>query len=171
MAIEIRRLESNESQLFRNIRFEAVTLHPEAFADSPAEVMAYSDEKMRDFVDPSDDFPQKFVLGAFDGDALLGVAGFFGEECEKEKHRGYVWSVYVRAQSRGQGISRALMLELIAQARKIEGLEYLALDVAMTQTEARSLYDSLGFEVMGINRCAYKLGDRYIDNEFRLLQL
>ncbi len=160
-----------ESELFRNIRFEAVTLHPEAFADTPAEVMAYSEIKMRDFVGPSDDFPQKFVLGAFDGESLLGVAGFFREECEKEKHRGYVWSVYVRAQARGRGISRALMLELISQARKIDGLEILALDVSMTQTEARSLYDSLGFEVMGINRSAYKLGDQYIDNEFRLRKL
>jgi ribosomal protein S18 acetylase RimI-like enzyme len=169
--MHIRCLHSEESELFRSIREEAVRLHPEAFVDTPEEVKAYPPDKVRDFVGPSDQFPEKYILGAFDGDQLAGVVGFFREECEKEKHRGYVWSVYVRPEARGRGISRALMVELIARARRIDGLEFLALDVAMTQHEARRLYDSLGFEVIGLKPCSYKLADKYVDNEMRQLKL
>jgi ribosomal protein S18 acetylase RimI-like enzyme len=171
MPIEIRQLCSDEAELFRSIREEAVRLHPEAFVDTPEEVLTYPLDKVQDFVGPSDEFPEKFILGAFEGNQLLGVVGFFREECTKEKHRGYVWSVYVRAGARGRGISRALMTELISRARKIEGLEYLALDVATTQSSARALYDSLGFGVIGLKPCSYKLSDRYIDNEMRQLKL
>jgi ribosomal protein S18 acetylase RimI-like enzyme len=171
MTLQIRRLTADETELFREIRTESVRLHPEAFCDCPEEMLGYSDEKMKDFAAPTDEFPQKFILGAFEGEALLGVVGFFREESIKERHRGYIWSVYTRPEARGKGVSRALMVELIAQARRIEGLEFLALDVSTTQEAARKFYLSLGFVVTGKTPCIYKLGQSYVDNESMLLKL
>ncbi|MFZ1684579.1 MAG: GNAT family N-acetyltransferase [Candidatus Zixiibacteriota bacterium] len=169
--MEIRKLRATEVELFREIRMESTRLHPEAFCDCPEEMLGYSEQKMHDFADPSDSFPQKFILGAFENDRLLGVVGFFREESIKERHRGYVWSVYTRPEARGKGVSRALMEALIAEARKIEGLEFLALDVSTTQQPARNLYLSLGFFVTGKNPCIYKMGETYVDNESMLLKL
>jgi ribosomal protein S18 acetylase RimI-like enzyme len=171
MSLLIRRLTSREVELFRQIRTESVQLHPEAFCDCLEEMLEYSEQKMHDFADPSDSFPQKFILGAFEGQALLGVVGFFREESIKERHRGYIWSVYTRPDARGKGVSRALMETLIAETRKIDGIEFLVLDVSTTQQAARNLYLSLGFVVTGKNPCIYKMGETYVDNETMLLKL
>jgi ribosomal protein S18 acetylase RimI-like enzyme len=171
MSHVIRRLTSNEVELFRQIRTESVQLHPEAFCDCPEEMLGYSEQKMHDFADPSDSFPQKFILGAFENDTLLGVVGFFREESVKERHRGYIWSVYTRPEARGKGVSRALMETLIAEAKRIDGIEFLVLDVSTTQQAAKNLYLSLGFVVTGKNPCIYKMGETYVDNESMLLKL
>jgi ribosomal protein S18 acetylase RimI-like enzyme len=168
---EIRKLEATEVELFRDIRIESTRLHPEAFCDCPEEMQGYSEQKLHDFADPSENFPQKFILGAFENEQLLGVVGFFREESIKERHRGYVWSVYTRPEARGKGVSRALMEALITEARKIDGIEFLVLDVSTTQQPAKNLYLSLGFVVTGKNPFIYKMGDRYIDNETMLLKL
>jgi len=117
-------------------------------------------------------FPEKFVLAAFEGDRIVGTVAFKREDSSKERHRGWIWSVYVRPEARGQGISKALMLQLIDEARRMEGLEMLTLVVALTQTSARTLYTSLGFFTTGIVLHCYKLpGGRYVDHEEMMLWL
>jgi hypothetical protein len=64
------------------------------------------------------------------------------------------------------------MQQLIDEARRIDGLEVLALTVAVTQTSARTLYTSLGFFTTGLTLHGYKLPDgRYIDEEEMMLWL
>jgi ribosomal protein S18 acetylase RimI-like enzyme len=64
------------------------------------------------------------------------------------------------------------MQTLIDEARKMDGLEMLTLVVSLTQTEARTLYTSLGFFTTGIILHGYKLPDgSYIDHEEMMLWL
>ncbi|HEY7358830.1 MAG TPA: GNAT family N-acetyltransferase, partial [Ktedonobacterales bacterium] len=66
---------------------------------------------------------------------------------------------------------KALVAEAIAQARTIPGLEQLLLAVVTTNTAARRLYQSLGFEVYGTEPRAMKQGDQYWDEELMILRL
>lgn len=63
------------------------------------------------------------------------------------------------------------MNELLQRVVRIEGLEQILLSVAVTQTAAVAPYRSLGFASFGREPRALKIGDRYIDEEYMVLQL
>jgi len=170
--MNIRKLTIEDAEAFREIRIEMCERHPEAFGQTPEEVAAMPDDKCLEWWTPSDVFPEKFVLAAFEGDRIVATAAFKREDSAKERHRGWIWSVYVRPEARGQGLSKQLMQQLIDEARKMEGLEILSLVVALTQTSARTLYTVLGFFTTGLILHGYKLPDgRYIDHEEMMLWL
>ena len=170
--MEIRKLAAADTAAFREIRIEMCGIHPEAFGQTPEEVAAMPEDKCLEWWAPSNVFPEKFVLAAFEANRIVGTAAFKREDSTKERHRGWIWSVYVRPEARGQGISKQLMLRLIDEARRMEGLEILALTVSLTQTSARTLYTSLGFFTTGLVQHGYKLPDgSYVDDEEMMLWL
>jgi len=67
----------------------------------------------------------------------------------KNLHKGRILSMYVQPESRGLGIGKALLQEVISQANRLSELEQLHLMVVTTNNAARSLYRSFGFEVYG----------------------
>ena len=170
--MNIRKLTIEDAGVFRQIRIEMCSSHPEAFGQTPEEASAIPDEKLLEWISPSDVYPEKFILAEFEGDRLLGTVAFRREDSSKERHRGWIWSVYVRPEARGKGVSKRLMQHLIAECRSMDGLELLALTVSLTQTSARTLYTSLGFITTGLVLHGYKLADgRYIDHEEMMLWL
>jgi ribosomal protein S18 acetylase RimI-like enzyme len=170
--MEIHKLTGADISAFREIRIEMCGKHPEAFSQTAEEVVAMPDEKMLEWMALSDVFPESFVLAATEDGRVLGTAAFKREDTQKERHRGWIWSVYVKPEGRGKGIARKLMQRLIDEARKMDGLEMLTLVVALTQTEARTLYTSLGFFTTGIILHGYKLPNgSYIDHEEMILWL
>jgi ribosomal protein S18 acetylase RimI-like enzyme len=170
--MQFRKLTADDAAAFRALRVEMCGQHPEAFGQTPEEVAGPPDDKFIEWMSPREVYPEKFVLGCFEGDRIIGTAAFRREDAHKERHRGFVWSVYVRPEARGKGISKQLMQLLINEARKMDGLEMLTLSVAITQTSARTLYTSLGFFATGLIQHGYKLPDgRYIDHEEMMLWL
>jgi ribosomal protein S18 acetylase RimI-like enzyme len=168
----IRKLSKNDANVFRAMRVEMCERHPEAFGQTPEEVLKMSDEKFLDWFAPSDTFPEKFVAGMFDGSTLIGTAGFRREESIKERHFGFIWTVYLRSEYRGKGLSKQIMQWVIDRCREMDGLEMVVLTVAATQVNARALYRRLGFVQVGKIPQGYHLPDgRYIDNEEMMLQL
>jgi GNAT superfamily N-acetyltransferase len=168
----IRKLTTSDAAAFREIRGEMCRLHPEAFSQTPEEVAEMPEDRCREWWAPSAVFPEKFVLAAFEGERIIGTAAFRREELQKERHRAFVWSVYVRPEARGKGISKLLMLQIIDEARHMEGLEILSLTVSLPQTSARTLYASLGFIATGMILHGYKLPDgSYIDHEEMMMWL
>lgn len=79
--------------------------------------------------------------------------------------------MYVSEKTRGWGLGRALLSNLISRARTYAGLEQLVLGVATTQTSVQVLYRSLGFEPFALERHALKVGSQHIDYEHRVLWL
>jgi GNAT superfamily N-acetyltransferase len=170
--MEIRKLTSENAEAFREVRVEMCRLHPEAFGQTPEEVTEMSDERCRIWWAISDVFPEKFVLAAFEGERIVGTAAFRREELLKERHRAFIWSVYVRPEARGKGISKLLMQQIIDEARGLEGLEMLVLTVSLPQTGARTLYTELGFFTTGLVLHGYKMPDgSYVDQEEMTLWL
>jgi ribosomal protein S18 acetylase RimI-like enzyme len=170
--MQIRKLTAADAAAFRELRVEMCAAHPEAFGQTPEEVAEMAEEKFIEWMTPSDVFPEKFVLGAFEGDRMLGSAAFRRDNAIKESHRGWIWSVYTRPEARGQGLGRQLMTQLIEETRKMEGMEILTLVVALPQTAARTLYTSLGFFTTGLDLHEYKLPDgRDVDHEAMMIWL
>jgi ribosomal protein S18 acetylase RimI-like enzyme len=170
MTAIIRAFTAADAAAFRDIRLEALRLHPEAFG------AAFEEEAPRDaaaFAAWLPKVPPDMVLGAWlPGDAAAqGMAGFHAERRRKLAHKGHVWGVYVRRAARGQGLGRLLLGAAIAAARDA-GLETLLLTVSAEAPAAHALYVDLGFRAYGTEPRGLKLGPgQHVDEVLMALDL
>ncbi|WP_246020298.1 GNAT family N-acetyltransferase [Lysinibacillus telephonicus] len=112
------------------------------------------------------------MLGAYNTDGLLvGVVTFIRESLLKSQHKGNIYGMYVAPETRGQGVGKALMFEVIQRAKETEGLEQLILQVVSTNDSAKMLYKSLGFETYGVEPRAIKDRELYFDEDLMVLFL
>jgi ribosomal protein S18 acetylase RimI-like enzyme len=81
------------------------------------------------------------LIAEDDGRALGFVFCVLGDRGRRTAH---VTDIYVRPEARGRGIGRALLAELVEPTRAA-GLEHVSLEVLVRNSEARRLYDRLGF--------------------------
>lgn len=168
--MEVRQLTETDAEAYWQIRLRMLKEHPEAFGRAFEEsVERPTSSVMERFRE--DEAKGNFIVGAFDGQALVGTVGFGRDDGIKLRHKGTIWGVYVAAEARGKGVARALMREAIERASMLPGLEQINLAVASDNAPARNLYLSFGFEVFGYERHAMKLSKRYVDEEHMVLHL
>jgi ribosomal protein S18 acetylase RimI-like enzyme len=162
--MEIRILTADDASAFSSLRLAALEGEASAFSSSAEEHRTLSLGEVRATLSP--DPKNSFVVGAFDGEQLVGTAGFYREKGIKTRHKGRVWGVYVTPGERGKGVGRAILQLLLERAAALIGVEQIGLSVTTTQTAAIALYRSLGFESWGCEPKALKIADRYIDEEY-----
>jgi ribosomal protein S18 acetylase RimI-like enzyme len=165
----IRPLGPADARAFRELRVRALRDHPEAFGRTPEEVDSVEMLAERLRADAGSDVD--FILGAFDGETLVGAVGCRRERLVKHRHTATIWGVYVTPDHRGTGLRRRLIVAAVARARTWRDLESLWLDVTTTNHGARALYASCGFRTVGIKPRTLKVGDRYHDEELMVLEL
>ena len=87
------------------------------------------------------DRPGECLLGAFGGDALVGVGGVSLDPYHPAPDLGRVRHVYVLRAYRRRGIGRALMETVLERA----GRDFAVLRLRTERPEAVRLYESFGF--------------------------
>jgi GNAT superfamily N-acetyltransferase len=140
----IRRLTLQDWALLRDARLAALADAPRAFGSSLAQEQEYTEARWREwaggderrawFADIRDGTPHGLVLG------LLPEAG-----------PARLHAMWVRPESRGQGVGAALLEHVAAWARE-RGARRLELSVAETNCAALELYERLGFVPIGNRR-------------------
>ena len=164
----IRTLEPSDVEAYRALRLEGLRDSPEAFSSDYAENARFPLETFAQRIAAE---RNRWVLGAFDADALVGVAGYMREQGAKVDHRAMVWGMYVTPRARGRGVGAELLAELIARARAQPGLEQLHLSVTAGNASARDLYARAGFVGCGIEPRTMRVAGRFLDEEHMTLDL
>lgn len=149
---DIRRLVAADAAAFHALRLEAMTAEPESFGTDILEEQARSLDRV------AATLTDTAVFGAFvDGQGLCAMAGFSRFSALRERHKGRVWSMYVRDAVRGRGLGGRLLDQVIAHAR--DEVEVLQLVVVSTNAPAVALYESRGFQRWGLEPFALRLAD------------
>ncbi len=143
---DIRPVTRREATAWRALRLEALKNHPLAFMSS------YEEAVKRDLAFFAERIPEPagadVLFGVYVADELRGCAGFGREPGAKERHKGFMWGVYLRPELRGRGVGEALVGRLLDHARGQVAL--LRCSVTTRNTAARDLYRRMGFIEYGI---------------------
>lgn len=167
--MNIRVLGESDAHLYQQLRLSSLKVNPEAFGSTFEREAEFTIETVVDRIKPTKD---KFVLGAFDArGTLVGIVTFMREAGLKTAHKGNVYGMYVAPEMRGRGLAKLLMLELIVLAKACDGLEQVNLTVVSNNDSAKKLYESVGFEVYGLERNALKFNGQYYDEDLMVLKL
>lgn len=167
--METRLLLAEDASSWWDLRFEALSCEPLAFGMSVEEHRDTDVETIASHV--SNPSPDRFTLGTFEDEILVGIATFARDTNLKERHKGHIYAVYVTPRKRRAGIGRLLLSMLLATATADESLEQILLAVSTCQQSAKALYTGFGFTTFGIEPKALKIGSRYVDEEQMILHV
>jgi ribosomal protein S18 acetylase RimI-like enzyme len=157
--IAIRPLGRADLACYRALRLRGLAEHPEAFTSSAdEEATPEGDARIAARLGQAAHAPHDAVLGAFDGDALVGAVGLAVDMREKASHRAHLLGMYVVPERTRCGIGRALLDAAIARARATPGLAGLTLTVTAGNDGALRLYERAGFAVVGRDPDALRVG-------------
>lgn len=157
--LNTRILGQSDFEQWNKVRTEALDFEPMAFGRSNED----EQPRRKPFFENNIDRDDRFILGLFDGEELIAIGGFYRHEPIKAFHKGTVWSVFVREQHQGKGLGRRLMEEVIAEAKKMKGLESILIGVSSNNPKAISLYRNLGFIEYGREPNCLKHNGNYVD--------
>ncbi|MCK1359090.1 GNAT family N-acetyltransferase [Bradyrhizobium sp. 199] len=153
--VDIRRLTVDDLELFRDIRAEALRTHPQTFGSRE------EDEGGEAMLAAYRHWLSGVILGVFGRGSLIGVAGFYVSPDRRSRHRGHIFTVYVREDGRGQGAGNRLIKELLAHAEAC--VEQVHLEVLLEATAAIRTYRRNEFEIYGTDPAAVRIGDANYD--------
>jgi RimJ/RimL family protein N-acetyltransferase len=104
-----------------------------------------------------------FVMGAFDGNILVGMVTFIREDRIKIKHKGGIYGMFIHPNYQGKGIGSELLKLTLDNAFKISGLRQINLGVIATNLNAIKLYEKMGFKPYGVEKEAIFVNDTFLD--------
>lgn len=157
----IRRLNVDDIHHYKKIRLRLLKLAPTNFGSSYEEESNFEDEMWIKRLNNKN----ATTLGAFIDNEIKGIVVVMENPRKKMKHKASIHSMFVEPDQRGKGIAKKLLLEAFAYLKSRNVLR-VNLSVVSTNTSAKKLYESLGFEVYGEEEDAILL-----DNTFHHLIL
>ncbi|WP_044640271.1 GNAT family N-acetyltransferase [Risungbinella massiliensis] len=156
----IRLLDETDAQEYYHLRMEGLQNHPENFAKSVDE---WQQRELTEVAEELEEKDPNWTWGAFLEGEMVGIVTLARNTSEKESHKAWIKSVYVSPKARGQRLGVKLVETTVEFAEKHEDLWQLFLVVAKKNDPARTLYEKMGFEVIGEAQHSLKVGEQYID--------
>ena len=122
---------------------------------------------------PTKDRNDSFTIGAYFNKVLAGVSSFTrdGEDREKLRHKGILFTMYVSKEFRGLGISKQLLEAVINRVKMIPDIEQINLVVLSENVIAKKLYEKFGFEKYGTEQNSIKWQNKYFAEDQMVLRL
>jgi len=167
-SVTVRLLTPGDAHEYRQLRLEALRSSPTAFGSSYEDELARDPAVTRERIAPTE---TTRVFGAFRGDRLVGTVGLRRHTGQKERHKAFVWGVYVTPGERGRGIARQLMAAVLGEARTLPGLARVTIAVNAANEPARRLYETLGFEAYGLEPDALRVDGESLEELWMTLAL
>ena len=168
MRQKTKRLAPTDAEAYRAMRLEALKQSPEAFGSTGKERICRNVEQ---FTASLTDDPDRFILGAYLDEMLIGLVSLYRHGGKKMAHKGNINQMYIAPSARGQGLSQLLIEDLIRRILALGDVASLILTVVVGNAAARALCLSLGFVVCGCEFRALNQGDQYYDEELMKLVL
>jgi ribosomal protein S18 acetylase RimI-like enzyme len=115
-------------------------------------------------------WPDAVTYGALVGDDLVGIVSVVRETKIKMRHKASIYGVYVAPEARRHGLARQLLQTAIDHARA-EGVHVVQLTVADDASEARRVYERVGFVRWGTEPDALFIEGRFVDDHHMVLRM
>ena len=167
-AMKIRTLEPADAPALVALRREALSTSPRAFGASLDDDRGLSLESMRSSLAHGASFA---VLGAFEGEALVGMVGIIRLEKLKSHHRAMIWGMFVTPTVRRRGLGSALLGAAIDHVRSWPGVVQVHLSAFETAEDASRLYRRAGFREWGEEPRAIQWEGRFVAEHHLILDL
>jgi len=127
------------------------------------EEFTFTDEEERKLLQRYVDEPGwLFVVVEVDG-RIVGQCNFRNGKRKAMQHSGN-FGIHVEAKWRSRGIGTALIETLLAWAEDSPVIQRVELGVLSTNPRARSLYERLGFVVVGVRERAFLIAGEFVDD-------
>lgn len=140
MIMDYRLLKPEESHDYRALRLESLKRYPSFFHDKYEDLVKIPELKTEQ--DIIQQCFERFVMGAFWQDRLVGICFFVKDE----QGAGNIYQMYVQKQLQGKSIGEGLIQATIQEAfRRFPGIN-MTLVVAIDNKSAIALYKKIGFE-------------------------
>lgn len=144
--ISIISLPESRWQEYRALRLQSLQTDPTSFARTYEEDAALPDSAWQSRLQGT---TSCMMFAECDG-KLVGVVGAYSDQGLCVQHRCTIASVYVVPSFRGQGISKQLMHALMDKLTRNPQIVHVSLTVKTNNIPAIKLYESLGFNHVGL---------------------
>lgn len=143
MNISYRVLKPSESRIYRTIRLEALSLNPEAYSSNYEAALLQPRMFFEAAVESGS--RMQWVMGAFDGEELIGIFAYSDENSLAVPEAGTLLQMYVRDSYRGQGIGQELTRNILKEVFKFHSVKQVLLEVKVGNEAAKAVYIKAGF--------------------------
>ncbi len=154
-AVALSRLSADDAPAYRRLMLDGYGRHPDAFTATVDERAALPLDWWIARIE------RDIVIGARDGDRLVGAAGLERATRPKTRHKATLFGMVVEPAHSGRGIGRRLVDALLDEACRQPRLRVVQLTVTDGNAAARSLYERCGFTAFGIEPFAVASGSGY----------
>ena len=155
------KLEPRHWRDWKALRLEALQRDPAAFSSTYDETVTRPDEHWQERLAN----PLSILLMAYADGRPIGMVGALLGDDDGDAAVAVVFSMYVRAAHRQQGVGRSLMHALIAHVAADPQIVTVRLNVRAEQEAACRLYESLGFRLAGYDDDGELIMERPVRSE------
>jgi RimJ/RimL family protein N-acetyltransferase len=145
----IRQALSEDADALLDLRLEALSRHPEAFAADIDLTVADGTQGWVKQITENAQNHSGVVSIACHGDGLVGMAGIARGHWPKTRHFGTLWGVYVKSMWRGFHIAEAMINEICEWSTE-RGVKVIYLGVTVSEKSTIRCYSRCGFTEYGI---------------------